>query len=89
MLIEFCDIVEVTWDLAHFQLGVNIVIPLWKTALMLVVKVWPKKREKRVCMFANLFFSIENNGKRRKPNQHQHTTSAKSQMMIVKRKPER
>lgn len=48
MLIEFCDIVELTWDLAHLQLGVNIVIPLRKTALMLVVKVWSKRREKEV-----------------------------------------
>lgn len=46
VLVEFCDIVELAWDLAHFQLGVNIMIPLWKTALMLVVKVLPKQRGK-------------------------------------------
>lgn len=56
MLIEFCDIVELTWDLAHLQLGVNIVIPLWKTALMLVVKVWPKKREKEECVCLSMHF---------------------------------
>lgn len=44
MLIELCDVVELTWDLAHLQLGVHIVIPLGKTALMLVVKAWPKMR---------------------------------------------
>ena len=52
VLIELGDVVELTWDLAHLELGVHIVIPLGKTALMLVVEVWPKTESKRVCMFA-------------------------------------
>lgn len=55
VLIEFCDIVELTWDLAHLQLRVHIVIPLGKTALMLVVEVRPKNREIE-CMMTKAFF---------------------------------
>lgn len=50
MLIELGDIVELAGNLAHLQLGVYIVIPLRKTALVLVVKVWPETERKRVCM---------------------------------------
>ena len=46
MLIELGDVVELTWDLAHLQLGVHIVIPLGKSVLMLVVKAWPKTRRR-------------------------------------------
>lgn len=56
MLIELGDIVEFTRDLAHLQLGVHIVIPLGKTALMLVVKVWPETERKTVYMFAKALF---------------------------------
>lgn len=44
MLVELGDVVEFTWDLAHLQLGVHVVIPLGKTALVLVVKVWSETR---------------------------------------------
>lgn len=50
VLIELGDVVELTWDLAHLKLGVHIVIPLGKTALMLVVEVWPKTESESVCM---------------------------------------
>ena len=46
MLIELGDVVELTWDLAHLQLGVHIVIPLGETALMLVVKARPETRRR-------------------------------------------
>lgn len=44
MLIELSDIVELSRDPEHLQLGVYIVIPLRKIALMLVVKVWSKTK---------------------------------------------
>lgn len=44
MLIELGDVVQLTWDLAHLQLGVHVVIPLGKTALMLVVKARSETR---------------------------------------------
>lgn len=48
VLIELGDVIELTWDLAYFKLGVHIVIPFGKTALMLVVEVWPKTESEKV-----------------------------------------
>lgn len=42
VLIKLGNVVEVTWDLAHLQLGVYIVIPLGKTCLV-VIEAWSKK----------------------------------------------
>ena len=47
VLIELGDIVEVPRDLANLQLCVHVVIPLRKTALMLVVKVCPETESKK------------------------------------------
>lgn len=44
VLVELGDTVELTWDLAHLQFGVHIVIPLGETGLELVVKARPKTR---------------------------------------------
>lgn len=41
VLVELGDVVELTWDLAHLQLSVHIVIPLGKAALDLVIEVGP------------------------------------------------
>lgn len=49
VLVELGDVVELTWDLAHLQLGVHIVISLGKTALKLVVKARPKTRRRSQC----------------------------------------
>lgn len=48
VLVELGDVVEVTWDLAHFQLCVHIVIPLGESVLMLVVKTWPKTTTRKI-----------------------------------------
>lgn len=47
VLVELGDVVKLTWDLAHLQLSVHIVIPLGKAALDLVIEVGPTTREKR------------------------------------------
>lgn len=47
VLIELGDVVELSGDLANLQLGVHVVIPLGKNALMLVVEVCPETRGKR------------------------------------------
>lgn len=44
MFVELGYVVELTWDLAHLQLGVDIVIPLGKIALQLVVEAGPKTK---------------------------------------------
>lgn len=41
VLIELGDIIQLARDLAHFQLGVDILNPLRKIALMLVVEICP------------------------------------------------
>lgn len=47
VLVELGDVVELTWDLAHLQLSVHIVIPLGKAALDLVIKVGPKTKGRK------------------------------------------
>lgn len=67
VFVELCDVVQLTWDLAHLQLGVHIVIPLGKTAFMLVVKAWPKTRGALQCsylMFASVYFEKKKNKKK-------------------------
>lgn len=49
VLVELGDVVELTWDLAHLQFGVHIVIPLGKTGLNLVVEARPKTRRGLQC----------------------------------------
>lgn len=47
VLIKLGDVVEFSRDLAHLQLGVHIVIPLWETALVLVIKAWPEIKRRQ------------------------------------------
>ena len=47
VLVELGDIVELTWDLTHLQLGVHIVILLGETTLNMVVKTLPTRMKKR------------------------------------------
>lgn len=42
VLVELGDVVELSRNLTNLQLGVDVVIPLWEAALMLVVEVWPE-----------------------------------------------
>lgn len=49
MLVELGDVVEVTRDLAHLQLGVHIITPLGESVLMLVVKVRPEMSRRLRC----------------------------------------
>lgn len=43
VFIELSDVVEVPWDLPHFQLGIHVMITLGKAALTLDVEASPKK----------------------------------------------
>lgn len=47
VLVEFGDVVELTWDLAHLQLSVHVVISLGKAALDLVIEVGPTTKGKK------------------------------------------
>lgn len=47
VLVELGDVVELTWDLAHLQLSVHVMIPLGKAALDLVIKVGPTTKGRK------------------------------------------
>lgn len=44
VFVEFSDVVELPRDLAHLQLGVNVVVPLGESVLVLVVKARPEMK---------------------------------------------